>query len=953
MRGWSAVRSHSIRSSQTGSKLGILRALGLSFFFEGGSRSLEPGMAVVLPSSGFGFSRAAVRAVLALIAALVAVAAMAGPLSGCAWATTGHSFVGQFGGSGNGDGQFSEGGGRVGPAGVSVLASSNEIFTVDSGERPGAATPRVQRFSAAGDFQSAFAIDSQYGVIGALAVDSSGSGAVYVAVGRSDDVSIGRVVKYGASGALAYELDASSSQTSINPVISSPAIAVDPVDGTVYVTATSDVTGGRVIDRFDGSTGAFIGSFDGSGSPDGTPFCGSLTSVAVDGSHRVYVFDSCKGRVDRFSAAGVWEATLDPQLPLRGDGSSEALSAVAADPVSDEVYVSHTGPRGTQVTHFSAGGAGVLYTFDALDVGGVRGMAVSGVGTVYTSDATKPFVERFVRFDGPTVVTGGVSSPEPRSVVLEGTINPEGVESSYHFEYGTDLTYGKRSPALGDTNAGSGSVSVPASAPVEGLEPNKTYFYRLVGSNSSGSIAGSSGSFITLSAPPDVGSSIFASAITPRGARLHGKINTNNNYAHWYFEYGTTTAYGEITPGTGFLAGFLDPDGSYQAVSSDSAGLDPSTTYHFRLVAFDGMFGGTPVFGADQTFVTAPAAGGGASSVTAGRATLTGTINPHGVATTYHFNYGPTLSYGQSTAELALPDDAPIAYGGKPGEVTAFAPVEGLNPDTTYHVQVVATSTYEEENPVTHEMETKTVTRYGADGLFSTGAGPTARMLGPSPTATGTSTATLVGDLNNHGVNASYHFELVSRDGSFTLSTPPATAPASAQEQRVRAPVTGLPPGTTFEVVLVVESNDAVATSDPSLFETEALPRSFPGGNFAYPLASVEPAARPSVKFVSGVFTAKARKKASRTGMLPVKVSSTSAGIVTLTAKAKFGKKTVRVARISQRVKAGVKTQVNIVLNSRARKRLRSGKKLRVTISVRQLGARTRSTSILLPGVTS
>ena len=52
--------------------------------------------------------------------------------------------------------------------------------------------------------------------------------------------------------------------------------------------------------------------------------------------------------------------------------------------------------------------------------------------------STRPFVQRFTRFEGPTVVTGAASSVEARSAVLEGTINPEGVESSYHFEYGTD-----------------------------------------------------------------------------------------------------------------------------------------------------------------------------------------------------------------------------------------------------------------------------------------------------------------------------------------------------------------------------------------------------------------------------------------------------------------------------------------------------------------------------------
>ena len=74
-------------------------------------------------------------------------------------------------------------------------------------------------------------------------------------------------------------------------------------------------------------------------------------------------------------------------------------------------------------------------------------------------------------------------------------------------------------------------VPVPASAPVDGLEPNKTYHYRIVGSNGAGSIVGADREFTTVTAPPDVGGSAFASAITPRSVRLHGTVNPNNSPA--------------------------------------------------------------------------------------------------------------------------------------------------------------------------------------------------------------------------------------------------------------------------------------------------------------------------------------------------------------------------------------------------------------------------------------
>jgi len=540
-----------------------------------------------------------------LLVALVGAAAFVAP--GSAWATTGHTFADRFGGVGNGDGQFGEPQ-RNGPPGVAVVASTGEVFTTDQAQvnRPDA--PRVQRFDAAGVFVSSFALDPTLtGGVSGLAVDS---GAVYVATGANGGAPT--VTKYSAAGAKLYALDVGLSGVSIP---NGARVAVDPVDGTVYVT----VSGG--IASFDATTGVFTGFFDGSTTPLGY-FCPS--GLAVDGSHRVYVLDSCNGRVEQFSAAGVWGATVD-------DGSRGAPSAVAADPVSDEVYVSHPGLLGVQVTHFTAGGGAPIYTFDAREVGGVRAMAVSGTGTVYLSDSTRAFVARYLRYEGPLVVTGNAppESVQARSAVLEGTVDPEGVDSSYHFEYGLDLKYGSRTAE--SDSVGSGSDPVAASTLVEDLKPNKTYHFRIVGSNASGSIVGADNTFTTLPAPPDVdgtspaGSSpAFASLIGPRSAHLHGTVNTNTPElsATYYLEYGTTTAYGSTTVAVGesgdsCFTGFgsYPCDGEDRPVIGLASGLEPGTTYHFRvLVGLTTSFPAVdPQYGADQTFITAPAAAGGAT----------------------------------------------------------------------------------------------------------------------------------------------------------------------------------------------------------------------------------------------------------------------------------------------------------------------------------------------------
>jgi hypothetical protein len=90
-----------------------------------------------------------------------------------------------------------------------------------------------------------------------------------------------------------------------------------------------------------------------------------------------------------------------------------------------------------------------------------------------------------------------------------------------------------------------------------------------------------------------------ATQVTATSATLNGTVARNGEATTYHFEYGTTTAYGSRTPDKN-VAGNQPRD-----VSEDVAGLQPSTTYHFRVVAVNAS--GT-TNGADATFTT-PAAG--------------------------------------------------------------------------------------------------------------------------------------------------------------------------------------------------------------------------------------------------------------------------------------------------------------------------------------------------------
>jgi hypothetical protein len=80
---------------------------------------------------------------------------------------------------------------------------------------------------------------------------------------------------------------------------------------------------------------------------------------------------------------------------------------------------------------------------------------------------------------------------------------------------------------------------------------------------------------------------------------LNGTVNPNGSTTAYWFEYGETSSYGSSIPvGEDGDAGSA---GSAQPVNRSLSGLDPETTYHFRLVAENAA---AKVEGDDEEFTT-------------------------------------------------------------------------------------------------------------------------------------------------------------------------------------------------------------------------------------------------------------------------------------------------------------------------------------------------------------
>ena len=167
-----------------------------------------------------------------------------------------------------------------------------------------------------------------------------------------------------------------------------------------------------------------------------------------------------------------------------------------------------------------------------------------------------------------------------------------------------------------------------------------------------------------------------ASSIGTTTATLNGSVNPNGSATTDYFEWGTSTAYGNTAPNPPFNGG----SGTTKiGVSAELSGLSPNVTYHFQLVA-NNSAGAT--FGGDQTFTTAAnglaptVVTGSGSSIGTTTATLSGSVNPNGSATTDYFEWGTSTAYGNTAP------NPPFNSGSGTTKIGVSAELGGLSPNT-------------------------------------------------------------------------------------------------------------------------------------------------------------------------------------------------------------------------------------------------------------------------------
>jgi sugar lactone lactonase YvrE len=456
-----------------------------------------------------------------------------------------------------------------------VVADTSTVISIYG---PGGSEPPIAEIVAAAE-------------IGAIAIDQE-NGDLYVTEPH-------RISRYTTDRANppTYTLDSSYNGpvTGAGELESIGLIAVDPTNGDLLVADAN-----RRIVRF-APSGEFISSFNGESS------FRAIIGLTVDDSGEIYVANGTGSTVEndgksvlqRFKPDGSPDGTLPVPSPraVTFDANSGNI-VVAGDSIFDfEAFTTH--PR-LYVFH----GEQMVTAFplpEEMNGSNVVMLAADGVsGRIYAlTQMVFGFlgVQGVQRFDPITLPDQTIDSPSAitaTSMHLSGTVNPLGLDAEYHFEYTADGSNWTSTPV---SDVGSGEVPVPVEADLTGLVPNTEYLVRLVSVTVEGeAITRSIAATTVLPVPATVTGPV--SGVTESEATLNGTVNPFGAQATYHFEYGLTAGYGQRAP---LFDGSAGAGRKALGVAVTISGLQPGTTYHYRLVTANGIGLGE---GEDRTFTT-------------------------------------------------------------------------------------------------------------------------------------------------------------------------------------------------------------------------------------------------------------------------------------------------------------------------------------------------------------
>ena len=188
----------------------------------------------------------------------------------------------------------------------------------------------------------------------------------------------------------------------------------------------------------------------------------------------------------------------------------------------------------------------------------------------------------------PAVSTGEASEVTRTTAVVDGEVDPEGLETHYYVQYGTEGALGRSAPTEPGFGAGSGvtvellGTSGLSVATLSELTPGTGYEYRLVASNADGTSYGARKAFTTLPATPPVVETGGAAGVTQLSATITGTVYPQGlQITTLGFEFGSTPDLGSLEPARIVAVS----ETNVQIEASFEPALLPGTTYYYRTVA--------------------------------------------------------------------------------------------------------------------------------------------------------------------------------------------------------------------------------------------------------------------------------------------------------------------------------------------------------------------------------
>jgi hypothetical protein len=441
---------------------------------------------------------------------------------------------------------------------------------------------------------------------GSGAPSRGGATAAFVARSLGALCALAAILAFSIVGVAQAEPSAIIPDGSFDPGAFPLGVAVDNTSGTssgdVYVAAL----GSANVNKFDGSV------------PPGllappSPFGeGNFSGAAVDPSNGdVYVLDAQPNKagnltIDTFDPSTGAPVGTPFEVPASGNFFGfYTIVQIGVDAAGD-VYVPVV-PQ-NEVLEYSSVGT-LLHTFTGGSRGGAlsgpTGVAVDSAGDLWVADSGNERIEELSPADTPVEVDGKPVEIESKGVqdgiALDGrgnvlAIDDNGADFCGSLEPPCShlVEYDAAGAQVADVGAGSfgtGEGEFPLPPMVAVAEKSGLVYVT--------DAKGEKVWVFALPVPPRVEREL-SSEVTTSEAKLGALVNPGGIQTTYRFEYGTTAAYGQSAP---FPEGSVGEGLVSRAVWAAASGLQPGTTYHYRVVATNEL-APEGVAGPDQTFTT-------------------------------------------------------------------------------------------------------------------------------------------------------------------------------------------------------------------------------------------------------------------------------------------------------------------------------------------------------------